>query len=406
MLKRLLFTLLIFVAAPTVLSFAAEPVWRAQKQTVYEPAEKGNNLILSFENYIVYNAEGLPLETTTIDADGVKQRTQTTYSNGRSTRVFAEQLVGDEWKPVRLLERTYDERTGVITSNVETNYYEGKAMPGNCYRRTIRRNPAGDVYEVTISVLYQGRYDPTQKITIKPNSISFSELMYASGSWMTTMEYTDIVWDRTDGQIVVIDDLFTGNNRIASAHFVNPNGNLPYYDYDISVAYGEGEDFDCVMTGLYQGLEDAVVNIGYRETVDLDGTESYVMTTSYDIVDSAEPAEYYRDELSVDKWGLETLYQTSSWLEGDAEPVIDVERKTDITYDSTIGYPLQAITSENGTPLTRVDFDDYIDCAQSGSIRSLTAPRTRKQFFNIKGQPVSESFRGLKISRYGAEAHY
>lgn len=406
MLKRLLLTLLIFVAAPTVLSLAAEPVWRAQKQTVYEPAEKGNSLILSFENYIVYNAEGLPLGTTTIEADGVKQRTRTTYSDGRSTRVFTEQLVGDEWKPVRLLERTYDARTGVITSNVETNYYEGKAMPGNCYRRTIRRNPAGNVYEVIISVLFQGRYDPTQKITVKPNSIAFSELMYASDSWVTTVEYTDIVWDRTDGQIVAIDDLYTGNNRIASAHFENPNGNLPYYDYDINVTYGDGGDFDCVMTGLYQGLEDAVVNIGYRETVDSDGTESYVMTTSYDIVDSAEPAEYYRDELRVDKWGLETLYQTSSWLEGDVEPVVDVERKTDITYDSTIGYPLQAITYENGTPLTRVDFADYIDCALSGSIRDLTAPQKRKQFFNIKGQPVSESFRGLKISKYGAEAHY
>lgn len=405
MLTRLLFTLLACAASPAALTLAAEPVWRAQRQTVYEPSESGKSLVFSFDNYIIYNAEGSPVETTTIDADGVKQRTQTTYANGRQIRVFTEQLVGDEWKAVRLLERTYDERTGVITSNVETNYYEGKAYPGNCYRRTIRRTPAGDVAEVTVSVLFQGRYDPTQKITIKPNSIEFSELMYAAGSWATTVKYTDIVWDRTDGQIVTIDDLYTGNNRIATAHFENPNGNLPYYDYDINVTYGEGADFDCVMTGLYQGLEDAIVCIGYRESVDPDGTESYAMTTTYDIVNSVEPAECYREEMRVDKWGLETLYQTSAWLEGE-EPEIEVERVTDITYDATIGYPLQAIATEDGTPLTRVDFADYIDCSQAGSIRELNAGQKPVKYFNLLGQPVGESSRGFKISKYGVKAHY
>lgn len=406
MLKRLFLTLLVFSAGSTALSLAAEPVWKAQKQTVYEPSENGgNNLVFSLEDHIVYNSEGLPLETTTVDADGVKQRTLTTYANGRSIRVYTEQLAGEEWKPVKLLERTYDERTGVITSNVETNYFDGKAAPGNCYKRTIRRDQDGNVREVTVAVLFQGRYDPIQKISVKPNSIELSELMYATSSWTTTMAYTDIVWDRTDGQIVTIDDLFTGSNRIASAHFVNPNGNLPYYDYDINVIYGEGEDFDCVRTGLYQGLEDAIVRMVYRENVDIDGTESYVMTTSYDIVDSAEPAEWYRDELRVDKWGLETLYQTSNWLEG-GEPEIDVERLTDVTYDSTYGYPLQAVTTENGKPFMRVDFADYVDCSRLGSLRNISAQQKHKKFFNLKGQPVSESFKGLRISKYGAEVHY
>lgn len=404
MIKKLLITLLA-VAASTALSFAASPIWRAQKQSVFEPSADGNTLIFSFDAYYVYNSQGQPVEMTTIDVDGVKQRTLTTYADGRATRELTEQLVGDNWTPVKLRERTYDSQTGVITSNVETNYFEGKEMPGNCYRRVIRRNPAGAVYEVTISVLYQGRYEPTQKITIKPNSISFSELEYVTGSWRTTLEYTDIVWERTDGQIVTIDDLFTGANRLASAHFVNPNGNKPYYDYDITATYGEGNDFDCRITGLYQALEDAEVIREYRETMEPDGSATYVMTTSYDIVDSAEPAELYREELKVDAWGLETLYCESSWLEGE-EPVVDVERTTDVTYDSTIGYPLQAVASEDGQLITRIDFADYVDCTQLTSIREIAASGGGKIYFNLKGQRVRDSFRGIKISRYGAEAQH
>lgn len=394
------------VAMSTVLSLAASPIWRAQKQAVFEPSENGNALIFSFDAYYVYNSDGMPVETTTIDVDGVKQRTLTTYANGRATRELTEQLKGGEWTPVKLRERTYDDKTGIITSNVETHYYEGKESPGNCYRRVIRRNPAGAVYEVTISVLFQGRYDPTQKIIIKPNSISLNELDYATDSWRTTLEYTDIVWERTDGQIVSIDDLFTGANRLASAHFVNPNGNKPYYDYDITATYGEGNDFDCKLAGLYQGLDDAEVIRKYRETIEPDGSATYVMTTSYDVVDSAEPAELYCEELQVDSWGLETLYRESSWLEGE-EPVVDVERTTDITYDSEIGYPLQAVAREDGQSITKVDFSDYVDCSQLDSLRETKAAESGTIYFNLMGRRVPDSFRGIKISKqHGAEAHH
>ncbi len=395
------------VAASTALSLAASPVWRAQKQSVYEPSADGNALIFSFDAYYVYNPEGQPIETTTIDFDGVKQRTLTTYTDGRPTRELTEQLDGDEWKRVKLRERTYDSRTGIITSNVEKYYIDGKEMPGNCYRRLIRRDDAGNVSEVTIAVLFQGRYDATQKITVQPNSISVSELEYATSSWRTTVEYTDIVWDRTDGQIVSIDDLFTGANRIASAHFVNPNGNKPYYDYDIAATYGDGNDFDCTITGLYQEIADAVVTRQYREKTDPDGLATYEMITGYDVVDSAEPAELYREELQVDSWGLEILYRESSWLEGDPEPVVDVERTTDVTYDATVGYPVQAVAREDGQLISRVDFADYVDCSQLGSVRDLSVPARDKQiFFNLRGQRVSDSFRGIKVSKYGAQAHY
>lgn len=395
MLKKLIFIILPVALLPEN-AHCEPPLWRAQKHVVSEPsAANPNRLVESFTDYYVYNAQGQAVETTTVEVDGSKLRMSVTYADGRNVRELTEQLSGSEWKPTKLRERTYDPQTGAVTSNVETYYVDGREMAGNCYRREIQRDDLGNVTQVIVSVLYQGAYDPTQKIIIDGNSIRFSELT-ASGAWQTSTVYTNVVWERTDGQIVSIDDLFSGNNRLASAHLENPNGETPYYDYDITATYGQGNDFDCTLTGLFQGIENSIVKREYRENADGQGT-TYTMTTTYDVAGSEEPAECYRETLKVDRWGLETLYQESAWLEGENDEEIYLERETDVTYDPTVGYPLSAYTAEDGMPIMQVEFSDYVDCSQSGAIKEIHNHFPDK-YFNLKGQPVRPTHKGLKLS--------
>lgn len=381
---------------------AESPIWRAQQEAIYEPsASNSDRLTLSLTSTHVYNSEGLTLETTNASPGGQRQRVSYVYTDGRVTQELTETLVGGEWQRVKLRNRTYDPQTGIITLNEEYNYVDGQAMPGNCYERRIKRDDAGNVTEVTIAVLFNGEYDETQRMTVTPTSIVFDELTFDGVGlvWSRSEEYTNIVWERTDGQIVSADDLYTGANRLLSAHYVNDNGSKPYYDYDIAATYGDDNDFDCTMSGLYQGLADAEVIRSYRETKSDDGSMTYAMTTSYDVVGSSEPAELYGEELRVDAWGLETLYRTTSWLEGE-EPAVDSERITEVDYDATVGYPLKATSTENGTLLVSIEYADYVDCTQLGALRGIrVADSAAPDCFNLRGQRVSPSARGLKLSR-------
>lgn len=406
MLKKLIITLI--AVAFRMAAYADDPIWRARQQSIYEPsANNPQQLALSYTAAISYNAAGQPVETIMVFADGERQRRTITYDRpgGHAILELTELFNKGNWEPMSRKERTYDERTGVITSNIETNYIDGQPRQGNCYRRTITRNEAGDVTKVVISVPYDGKYDDTRRMVVTPNSITVSELTYDgfSFTWVDAEIYTDIVWERTDGQIVGTDDLFAGENRLQSARFENYNGSKPYFDYRIAATYGEGNDFDCVMTGLYQGYENSEVKRSYTESAADDGCKTYSMLTSYDVVGSEEPAEFYREIIAVDAWGIETLYRETSWLEGEADETVEVERITEVDYDQEYGYPLKAVAVEDGTTLTRVDYSKYIDCATLGSLRAVEADAADAPAFDLSGRRVPPGAKGWKFSRHSKE---
>ncbi len=404
MLKKLTFALFA-IAFQSGLLYAQEPIWRAQRQSIYELGGNGSaQLTLSYSAAITYNSAGQPVETIMVFADGERQRRTVTYDQpgGNALVELTELFSGGKWLPMSRKERTYDELTGIITSNVEITYVDGTERFGNCYRRTITRDAAGNVTAVAISVLYDGDYDDIRRMTVTPTAITVSELTYDGVGflWVDAENYTDIVWERTDGQIVSTDDLFSGANRLQSARFVNNNGSQPYFDYQIVATYGEGNDFDCTMSGLYQGLANAEVKRSYSETAGADGFMTYRMLTSYDVVGSDEPAELYREVIEIDPWGIETLYRETSWLEGEADETVEVERITEVERDPTYGYPLKAVAVEDGTPLTRIDFSNYIDCATIGSLRSAAATGAPDApAFNLSGRRVAPGAKGLVISR-------
>lgn len=100
----------------------------------------------------------------------------------------------------------------------------------DAYKRKVTRDADGNVTSVVVSVPYDGAYEDTRRITntVSPDtkqitSSKFEQLGYNSDytgfEWTTEYELTDIVWAKTNGQVVdeFSDWLDNEDNQVASA---------------------------------------------------------------------------------------------------------------------------------------------------------------------------------------------
>jgi len=399
--------------------FATTPVWRAQHEAVYEPSvEDETELALSYNTSLTYNALGKIVKEEITTADGERTRRTVTYdAAGRMVTETTEALEGDAWVKTEYKERAYDERTGVVISSVEYTCSDGVEYPGNCYRRNIVRDAAGNVTSVEIAVLYQGEYDPTQRMTVtydeSGKAVSISCQMLTSDSdtnqlvWVDADQYTDIVWHESDGQITSTDDLFRGTNRIASAHYVNTQDGEPFDDYDIEVTYAEtGSNYTSLFKGMYQANADSGVSRVYEETERPEGgSETRLFTSYYSLTDETYESENYIDLLIVDAYGLELERSETFWFGDDDSEAEVMSTLGAVTYDATEGYPLTVTFSEDGMDFMRVDYSDYVDCTTLNSLRQLRAAAADGdvEWFDLAGRKVARPSNGVYIMRHGAE---
>lgn len=406
---------------------AADPLMRASKEIIYEP--NGSQWVFTDSIMFAYNAMGLPVRelrsdstviTTEYDAAGrmVSETSETLNPDGSLTRF-------------KLRTRTYDELTGAITESREVNYSGSTETEGNCSRRTIVRNADGNIESVEIAVPYHGVYDPIQRLNIsygtdgKATELRWQQLVTGTSAddflWADGESYTDIVWENTDGQIVNTDDLFRGNNRIRSAHYVNSNGSQPYYDYTIEVDYQEGNPgFRSVFRGLYQGLENSGVIRKYAETDNDDGSSEQRLDTSYftfgENGEQLDP-ENYIDRARTDTHGNQILVEQIYWERQPATNRIVqeiIERtQTAYTYNAESGLIERTIVTEydpdqgRQMPMIRVDSFDYVDCSQLNSISAprIAAPEAgATEFFDLSGRRVAHPAGGIFIRRAGSKA--
>lgn len=397
-------------------AIASEPLWKAQREAVYElnDDEANPRLELAYDAVLTYDNKGNILQEVQVGPDGDRGRRICTYdAAGRKLTEIAEVFLNGAWVRTSSKSYAYDERTGVVISNLEYSYVDGKERPGNCYRRNIERNADGNITSVEVAVLFNGKYDPTRRMTVTyddatglPVEIVNTELTYNGTSyvWITGETYSDIVWHKTDGQITSSDDLYRGENLIASAHYVNRNGDEDYYDYDISVTYADnGVDYTSVFAGLYQGIANSGVKRVYTETATADGALRIDLTTSYyDLVDETIPSENYLDYSAYDAYGLQTAGGEIYTEGNDGEPEVISEVLGHVTYDETYGYPLTYEAEEDGLTFRRVEFSKYVDCSTLSSIRQAFAADgdAGAQLFDLAGRRVSRPSAGrLYIER-------
>lgn len=243
------------------------------------------------ERELSYNSCGLVINEIDINnEEGTYSKISTEYNDEglmiSKMETYSEN--GTDYLNNRKTIREYDSRVSdFITLNNEWLWIdEDWLLAGNNYTHTITRDEAtGNITKVERAVYFNGIFDPTMRLTIeytdgKASKITQTDLTYdydtEEYTWMTSIVYSDIVWERTDGQIVSLDNVTSGNNRISSCHV---QGFEYGDDYTATTVYNENGNISFTLLGTIDGYENTRVE-GSTELLANGGTkviETYIL---------------------------------------------------------------------------------------------------------------------------------
>lgn len=415
---------MVTLAAPKPAYTPPSILWRAQRELVFEMID--NDWAFTDQNDYVYNQAGLATGRVTTNMDqvgGIESMTRTTTTYGNGNRYFTRRLTevstdrGLSWTPSQLVERTYDPVVpGVITENADYNWDGmGWLQNGNNYRRLITRNDKGNVTSVIVSTLYNGIYDPVDRLTITYGDDDRAvEILHevltlgAAGDlvWGTAAHYANIKWERTDGQITNVEDLPTLANRMESANVRITATDYGYLTFTYpQPQYPQPE-------GSYRStLRGTIDNIPATITASFDrldeiGSYDYECITTSGV--GAVNNKYVNTEhYHLDEYGLEILIYVSESLNGVEEVVSNVHGL--VEYDSQYGYPLEYVVRETDADDPSASFDvfkviyqDYVDCTGVESV-STDLTGGSPEYYDLHGRKVTSPAPGhIYILRNGA----
>lgn len=384
--------------------------WRATTEKVF--GWDGEEWQLDETYTIEYDAQGRKASEVMMDYEGYFTRTSYKYdANGMVT----EQLVevsedGETYENSSMTVRTYDPIvTNVITTNRGYSW-DGTQwlLIGNNYNRNITRNADGNVTLVEIAVWYDGKYDPTIRTVVSygddgtATSIKESVLNYNNHDfyWEDSMAMNDIVWDRTDGQIIDIEGLGTGANRILSCDQTDNDAVIHVeFTYD-------GDNFVAISTGELDG-ESVEGRVSYEA---LDDNGSFIQTNSYTYT-SEEFGSYGESETVTeryDEFGL--LLESKYVVEYDGFEEVAEDVRGEVTYDPSYGYPLtytlsQAFLDEETGEyivenMMRVEYSDYKNIFSA--VDAIESAAGATEYYTLQGMRVSRpAAGGLYIVKAG-----
>ncbi|MDE6549658.1 MAG: hypothetical protein K2L22_11740 [Muribaculaceae bacterium] len=365
-----------------------------------------------------YDASGNVIVELSKEEKGGYSRTVSEY-NANNKVTFRENKVssdGVNYEDNSKSEFEYDPiLTSLITKRTEWMWleigsqYEWKPV-GNTYERTVTRDEAGNITSVVVAVLFNGEYDPTQKLDItygedgKATTISEQILGYNGKEyyWEQGVRISNIVWDKTDGQIYNPDDLFIGNNRIGAARYEDPDG----LDMNVSVEYADdSEAFTATMTMTMEGM--TVTATSEYTPLENDGYIS-VGTTYF----MGEEMYSTREEYRYDDWGLMTLYYEGETEDGETyskssvgEVEYDEEGKP-ITYTISERYPDDRTGEEVIEYVIRAEYSDYVDVT-AGVGAAMIREDAEGRCFDLQGMPVAKPAKGqIVVTESGAKIKY
>lgn len=359
----------------------------------------------------VYDANGKVLTENAVDAEDFCSRTVNEYDSNGMLK-FKMTTVSEDGSVFLNYSKSSFEYDPILTKVItdrEEWLWQGREgewqQTGNNYKRIITRDEFGNITSSVIAVFYLDIYDPTQKVEVtygedgKATEISEQILNFDYVNleyyWEQGVKITDIVWERTDGQIYNVDDLFIGNNRIGSARYLDPDG----LDMNVTVEYAEdSEAYTATMTMTMEGM--SVTGISKFTPLENDG---YI----------GEGTTYYMDELMFssreevryDDWGLVTLA-----LDSETEEGITYGESTigDVEYDEE-GKPAVYTVSqtyfedeyEETEYVIRAEYSDYVDVTAGSGVSSVIAPEEAGKYYDLNGVRVSSPEKGRIVIKDG-----
>lgn len=386
--------------------------YRAGKENVY--AWDGEDWQFDATYTMEYDKAGQVETEVMVDFDGYYLRTSYNYdANGMVTSKLEEVSEdGETYFNSSKTERQYDPIvTNLITSNREYMWLGDEwVLNGNNYNREVTRNADGNVTKVEVAVWYDGTFDPMDRIEVtygsdgKATSMKESILNYDGISfyWEEGTMFSNIIWDRTDGQIVSMEEYGLGANRIKSCDIT-----VEEETAHMDIAY-DGNDFTATMTGVMDGEETESV-IVYEE-LDEYGSYTQSQTTTYTFDDET----YTEEEIYVlryDAYGNMLESKDMAIYDGFEEIYEDIQGT--VEYDSAFGFPvtyiltasyfdyeLEEYLTEN---LQKVEFSDYVGIVSK--VSDIDASQAEEEsFYTLQGVKVAHPSAGnIYIRKQGGK---
>lgn len=392
---------------------------RAARQVQYEWNGEDWDPVVEFND--TYYENGL-LHVSVIkdlgEEEGLTQRDTYGYdTDGFQTSYLTEITPeeGGDFVNYRKRDREYDSIVkSLIVSNLE--YIWGTFMGGsdewmswgNNYRRIVSRNDDGNVVSTVVETLYDGEFTPVEKLLVeygddkKASVITHEVLTYDDDFqlvWEADIEYRDIVWERTDGQIVN-EDLTYDNNRIQSCTVIDEDG-----ENHVEITYGENGSFKSVLT-YDEGSLTASLDV-----LDEYGSSVYTVMETY--VNPDCYCNILAKEVEREMFNLDGL-QTEAYLAfGEIENMEDVPDNlmevqewmlADVGYDVDHGHTMvytvhdYDIEEDEWVNMMRVEFSDYKEWTgiAAPAVEDAEAP---VEYYNLQGIRIAEPQRGTVVIR-------
>lgn len=314
---------------PTADDNAATVLYLPGHETSYTYDESAEDWTKAADLYYTYDAQGR-IASYWADYGDYKERVTNEYdADGFITRQLVERDEdGAGWTNHELRTSQYDPVVKGLVTEYHDMTWSGDAWTDgeDSYRRVIERGTDGIVRTSTYETWEDGQWTAYSRTsnTVENGVVTTFSVDFATGSgsdgapvYTPYLQIADLVWERTDGQIVT-DDLFGllyDNNRLQSGRYLDEEG-----DVALSATYDGATDYEFRME--YPATEEYYHELALYTLRTLDENGSYE-EGSYSYLDENEDDEFTEDELypentylytaRYDAHGNPTAYYSEGW---------------------------------------------------------------------------------------------
>lgn len=380
---------------------------------------------MNVEKY-TYNADGT---VATLDETG--QKTVYTYNaDGNLIKEEVFSVYNDATKPITVTEYEYDPVVKDFVISETEYFYQGNSEPlyttGN--GTEITRDSDGNITKVRTYNISNGNktYDDEQMTVAygsdgKATTVTFEKLKTKNGQTVSEIEeqWTDIVWNTTDGQILSMDcddpdsDMYFSANRVTSATVTSED--LPQAA-TFTATYDGDSYHSLLMIGTDRVREitfNAIEKFSPRE--EFDECWSYTAET-YEVEYDNDNGQFYiesrtssKETNTADAFGFCLLNEvTTTDYKSTGDTTETESEKTEVIYDDQTCLPIQAAKYEKDDddkdfkPVSLYFFSDYVNVNPAGvSAIQPDDSDAPVEYFDLRGIRVTEPNDGIFIRRQG-----
>lgn len=364
-----------------------------------------------------------------IDDGSAIQRTESTYdANGMLLTELnsVSEDEGETFTPDSKRVQTYDTVLPNLTLTKDRYTWDSAAADwtatNDAFRREITRDTDGNLTDLTLSVPYMGKFDATQRITNtfdpttkQPTTFKLEELG-EDGEWSTSQYLRNLVWEKTNGQLVDQFDNWREYGNLLKSGTIS----------EVNKTTGETVDFGQISVSWWYTNGD---QLNFREEINytdrlsrsvtalkyMDGYGSF-QTYYYDMEDLNGDGKLTDDEKTYDESSFSmrdthgNVTHEYGYMTGDdGKTELAYGTTYDNTYDPAYGDAIkETVISEYDydtkeyVPMMKIVTESFTD--ETTAINSVAGSGNSGEpaaVYNLQGMKLNRMGHGINILRRG-----